>query len=84
MSYMPTVGDVFHKPAGTAPGLFGTVVETPERTAKITAMSARHVVCVIDGKEYTMPVPGFIHLAEKTLVNGATLLTARTPGGPTP
>jgi hypothetical protein len=72
--YDPEVGDRFHKPAGTCRMATGNVEATPERNAEVTMMSPGHVVCVIDGLEYTLERGAFVHLAEKTLKNGARLI----------
>ena len=57
-AYAPMVGDTFDKQG---------------RHCKVTMMSPSHVVCVIDGLEYTMKRGDFIHLAQKALLHGATL-----------
>jgi bifunctional pyridoxal-dependent enzyme with beta-cystathionase and maltose regulon repressor activities len=71
------VGDYFHKPAGTyLSPLDADPVPTPERNARVTMMSDKHVVVLIDGEEYTMPTGDFVRIAENTLKHGSTLTRA--------
>lgn len=79
--YAPLVGDCFHKPPATHTNtLTGKTWTAPESRAEVTMTDGRHVVCVINGLEYTMPMKQFVYLAEKTLANGATLRRAGHSG----
>lgn len=72
-SYAPQVGDQFRSKPGYAPAGDGGVVATPPRQCQVTAMSHVHVVCLIDGLEYTMTRADFTRLAAKAMAEGATL-----------
>lgn len=76
-AYAPSVGDRFHKPAGTYRNpLTGEIKPTPAHNAEVTMMSDKHVVILIDGVEHTMEIVAFVQLAMKTLANGSTLTRA--------
>ena len=57
---------------GYAP-MVGDQIRKAERICEVTMMSPGHVICLINGLEYTMKNGDFVHLAKKTLANGATL-----------
>lgn len=72
--YTPAVGDRFHKPAWLRKSpLDADPVPMPACNAEVTMVSDKHVVAMIDGREFTMPRGDFITLAERTITNGATL-----------
>ncbi len=77
-AYAPSVGDRFHKPAGTYRNpLTGEIKPTPAHNAEVTMMSDKHVVFLVDGVEHTMEIVAFVQLAKKTLANGSTLTQAQ-------
>jgi hypothetical protein len=56
------------------------VVKNKDGKATVTMTDGRHVVVVINGLEYTMPVKQFVAIAEKTVANGASFYRPNAQG----